>query len=310
MSARASRLWTAAAIALAAAATGCGGGASAEETRAEMRRWTAAVDDVCRATRADIAERGHARDLLELERVAGRASDDVRGAIERIRRVPRPDAARPQVGLFLAELRRAERPLSELTATTADGTLKQIGKLGLRLADATRLVHDRARAAGLRECARAANFDSVLDALTAPVFATQLARFEIWLVRALRPYEAYYPPAAPGFARHLRRLGNILERAEERMDDMYVYRPSRVESDNDLAFALNGYEDVLNTVADALRGGRRVLTPAGVRYFNREVRKRRREVKRAITALRQEIGAQPLAPPGARPQRPPEQTTA
>jgi hypothetical protein len=310
MSARARRLCSAAAIALAAATTGCGGGSSAEETRAEMRRWAAAVDDVCRATRAGIAERGQAQDLLDLRRVAERASADVRGAVERIRRVPRPDPAHPQVGLFLAELRRIEPPLSRLTATTADGSLKQIGKLGLRLADGTRLVHDRARAAGLRECARAAHFDSVHDALTAPVFATQLARFEIWLARALRPFEGYYPPRSPGFAFYLRGVGNVLERAEERMDDMYEFRPSRVESDRDLAFALDAFENVLNAVADELRGGRRVLTRLGVRQFNREVRKRRREVDRAITALRREIGAEPLVAPRAPPRRAPEQTTA
>jgi hypothetical protein len=311
MTARGRRLRTAVAIALmVAAAAGCGG-PSAEERRAELRRWASAVDDICRATREDIAARGHARDLLDLHRVAERASDDVHAAIERIRRVPISEAVRPQVRSFLAELAKIEPRLSEMTGTTADGTLKEIGKLGLRLADATRLFQDRAEAVGLRECAHATHFDAVLDAFTAPVYATQVAQFEIWLARALQRVGDYRPPASPDFARHLRRAGSVLERAEERIDDLYGFRPNRAtEAADDLGFALDAYENLLNVVAESLRGGRRVLTPVGVRRFNRAVAKRRREVIRAITALRSAIGARPLVAPDAQPQREPQESIA
>jgi hypothetical protein len=102
-------------------AAGCGGrGTSPEETRAELRRWSSAVDDICRATRD----------------------------------------GRPRVREFLAALEKVEPRLSQMTRTTAEGSLKPIGKLGLGLADATREFQDRAEAVGLRECAHAASSSS------------------------------------------------------------------------------------------------------------------------------------------------------
>jgi len=312
MTARGRRLGTAAAIALlAAAAAGCGGGASAEETRAELRRWASAVDDVCRTTREHIAARGDAHDVLDLDRVAVGASDDVRAAIERIRDVPLSEEARPRVRTFLAELAKIEPQLSHMTRTTDDGTLKELGKLGLRLADATRLFQDRAEAAGLRECADAKQFDAVLDTFTAPVYATRIAQFEVWLARALEPFLSSPPPASADFARYLRRLSDVIERAEERLDDLYEYRPNRaVDAARDLEFALDAYENFLNDVADVLRGGRRVLTPVGVKRFVRESTKLQREVTRASTTLRSAIGAQPLPVPGAQPPLEPEKDAA
>ena len=301
MTARGRRLGVAGAMALVvAAAAACGGAPSADETRAQLRRWASAVDEVCRTTREGIAARGGARDALDLDWVARRASDDVRAAIERIRRVPISEAARPRVRPFLAELAKIEPRLSEMTGTTADGSLKEIGDLGLRLADATRLVQDRAEAAGLRECADRRQFDAVLDAFTAPVYATQIARFEVWFARALRPLVSSPPPASADFARYLRRVSGVIERAEERVDDLYVYRPNRaVEAADDLGFALDAYENFLDVVADALHGGRRVLTPIGVRRYRRAVAKHQREVRRAIAQLRTAIGAKPLAVPGS-----------
>jgi hypothetical protein len=291
-----------------AAAAGCGGGPSAEETRADLRRWASAVDDVCRTTRERIAGRGGARDARDLDWVAARASDDVRAAIKRIRDVPISKAARPRVRPFLVELARIEPRLTEMTQTTAHGSLKEIGELGRRLADATRLFQDRAEAAGLRECADKRQFDAVLDAFTAPVYATQIGRFSIWLVRALRPFESYHPPTSADFVRELRRLSSVFDRAEDRLDDLYEYRPNRAaKPEEDLGFALEAYEDFLNVVADSLRGGRRVLTPVGAKRFRRAVVKHEREVRRAFDKLRTAIGARPLVLP--RPQPPLELET-
>jgi hypothetical protein len=305
MTAGGRRLRTAGAMALmVAAAAGCGGGPSADEIRAELRRWASAVDDVCRTTRERIAARGDAHDALDLESVARRASEDVRAAIERIRRVPISKEARPRVRPFLDELARIEPRLSEMTRTTADGSLKEIGDLGLRLADATKLFQDRAEAAGLRECADTRQFDAVLNAFTAPVYATQIARFETWFARALRPLVSYEPPTPADFVRNLSRVSGVFDRAEERLDDLYLYRPNRaVEAADDLGFALDAYENFLSVVADSLRGGRRVLTPIGVKRFGRGVAKHQRKVRRTIAKLRTAIGAQPLAVPGAQPPR-------
>jgi len=282
----------AAVIALvAAAAAGCGGGSSADDSR----RWASAVDDVCRETHESLAARGDAQDLRDLHRIAELARDDVRSAIERIRDVPISEQTRARVYTFLGELDRIEPQLSEMTRTTAGGRLKQIGTMGLRLADAAQRFQRRAEAAGLRDCADTRQFDAVLDAFTAPVYATQVARFERWLGDGLARLGSFRPPSAPGFAPHVHRVATLLEDAERRVDDLYAFRPNRaVEAERDLTLALDAYENDLNAFADALRGGRRYLTPVGVKQFNRAVAKRRRAVNRALPALRTAIGVEPL----------------
>jgi hypothetical protein len=312
MTARGRRLRAAGAMALmAAAAASCGGGSSADETRADLRRWASAVDDVCRTTRERIVARGGPHDAIDLDSVALHASDDVRAAIKRIRGVQISEAARPRVRPFLAELANIEPRLTEMTRTTGHGTLKEIGALGLRLADATRLFQDRAEAVGLRECADKRQFDAVLDAFTAPVYATQIARFEVRCFRALRPLLSYQPPSSVEFVRLLRRVGSIFHWAKNRLDDLYRYRPNRaVEAADDLWFALRGYEDLLDVVADSLDGGQRQLTPVGVKHFRRAVAKHNREVRHAIAKLRKAIGAEPLAVPGGPPLRETEEDVA
>ena len=312
MSARGGKLRAAATIALmVAVAAGCGGGPSAEETRAELRRWASAVDHICQTTREDITARGGALDARDLDRIAVRASDDVRAAIDRIRRVPISEEARPRVRPFLAELAKIEPRLGEMTRTTENGSLEEIGGLGLRLADATRLLLNRADAAGLRDCADAKQFDAVLNAFTAPVYATQVARFEIWFARALRPLSGYDTPTSAELVRRLRRVGSVFDRAERRFDDLYVYRPNRaVKAADDFEYALDAYEEFVTAVADALRGGRRVFTAIGARRFRRGVARHQRDVRRTIAELRTAIGAQPLAVPGAPPLLEPEWDSA
>jgi hypothetical protein len=312
MTARGRRLRAAGVVSLVvAAAAGCGGGSTADETRAELQGWASAVDDVCRTTRERIAARGDADNALELESVAAHGSEDVHAAITRIRDVAIPKGAGPRVRDFLAELTKIESRLGEMTRTTADGSLKEIGDLGLLLADRAKRFQDRAEAAGLRECADKRQFDAVLDAFTAPVYATQVARFEVWFADALRPWLSYEPATSVDFVRQLRRVNGIVSRAEDRLDDLYRYRPNRaVEADNRLGSALDSYEELLEVVADSLDGGRRHLTPVGAKRFRRAVARRQREVRGAIAGLRTAIGAEPLAVPGARPLRETEQDTA
>ena len=224
-----------------------------------------------------------------------RASEDVRAALKRIRGVPISEEARKRVRPFLAELAKIEPRLSEMTRTTDDGSLDEIGDLGLRLADATKRFQDRAEAAGLRECADTRQFDAVLDAFTAPVYATQIARLQTRFARALRSSESYDPSMPVDFVRQLRRVGSVFDRAEKRLDDLYVYRPNRaVEAADDLGFALDAYVNLLDVVADSLDGGRRVLTAVGVRRFRHAVVTHQRDVRRAVVKLRTAIGARPL----------------
>ena len=216
--------------------------------------------------------------------------------------MPLSEAARPRVRAFLDELAKIEPLLGTMTRTTADGTPRQIGNLGLRLADATRVFNDRAEAAGLEECAHATHFDAVHDAFTAPVYAAQLARFQIWFARALQRPARSSRPTARGYARDVRRSANLLQRAEDRVDDLYVFRPNRaVDAADELHFALDAFESDLNAVADQLRGGRRVFTPAGAEQFSRSIARRERRLRRAILALWEAIGARP---PGAQRQLP------
>jgi hypothetical protein len=281
----------AAAIALVVlAAAGCGGGSKADEPR----RWASAVDDICRETHESLASRGDAQDLRDLHRIAERASEDVRSAVKRIREVPISEETRRRALFFLGELDRIEPQLSEMTRTTAGGRLEQIGRMGIRLADATQRLQRRAESAGLHVCADTRQFDAVLDAFTAPVYATQVAQFERRLDRGLRRLGDYRAPSSPDFASHVRQVATLLENAERHLDDLGDFLPNRaVEAERDLTFALDAYENDLNAVGDVLRGGR-YLTPVGVRQFNRVVAKRRRAVDRALPALRTAIGVDPL----------------
>ena len=96
------------------------------------------------------------------------------------------------------------------------------------------------------------------------------------------------------FAGHLRRVAAVLEEAERRLDDLYVFRPNRaVEASGDVSFALDMYETYLTDVAESLRGGR-YLTRRGIRQFNRDVRELRRDLDRSLTKLGPAIGAQPF----------------
>ena len=113
------------------------------------------------------------------------------------------------------------------------------------------------------------------------------------------------------FVAHLDRVGSVFERAEKRLGDLYVYRPNRaVEAADDLEFALDAFENFLNVVADPLRGGRRVLSPIGVKRFQREVAKHQRKIRDTFAELRSAIGAPPLVVPRAEPPLKAEQDAA
>jgi hypothetical protein len=303
MTARGRTLRTVGATALmVVAAAGCGGGPKREDPAAELRRWRSAVDDVCRATRERIAARGDARDALDLHTVAIEADKDVRAAFERIRAAPLSAENRRRVQPFLAQLDQIEPRLADMTSTTTDGTLNEIGRLGLRLADTTKRFQERAEAAGLRECADKRQFDAVLDAFTAPVYATRVARIERWMIRALRSVKSYPPSMPVEFVRYLRRVSRVYDRAGKRLDHLYDYKPNRaVEAADDVHFALQDHEELLEDVARSLDGGRRVLTPVGVKRFRRATAKQQRKLKRCIVKLHEAIGADPLVRPGSEP---------
>jgi hypothetical protein len=100
------------------------------------------------------------------------------------------------------------------------------------------------------------------------------------------------------FVLYLRRVSRVYDQAEKRLDDLYEYRPNRaVEEDTAFGFALEGYESFLEDVADSLHGGRRVLTPVGVKQFLRAAAKHRRKLRRTMAKLKDAIGADPLVVP-------------
>ena len=88
------------AILLAAAFAGCGGGASKTadltptERRAELDRWVERADGVCRKSNEAIAGRGWPTNLVELDKLAVRAADDVREASRSIQGLAPPEGSR------------------------------------------------------------------------------------------------------------------------------------------------------------------------------------------------------------------------
>jgi hypothetical protein len=193
---------------------------------------------------------------------------------------------------FLAELDRVEPLLADMTRTVADGEPKQVGRLGNRLADAARSFQDRAGAAGLRACADERQFDAVLDTFVTPVYATQTVQFQLWLSREVGRLPT---PSASDFVRGMRRFAAVLDRAERRMEDMYEFRPKRADdAASELEFALEDYASYLDDTADSL-GTTHILTPAGVKQYERDIDELARELDRAQDAHIRAIGAKPLS---------------
>jgi hypothetical protein len=292
----------------AAVVVGCGGGGggggddkpTAAERAAELKRWAQRADAICEDTEREIALRGGALDVIDLDRVAMRAVQDVEGAIAEIRRLRVSPEARAELRPLLEELDRLEPRLTELTRTTEDGDMDALLRLAIRLETSWRSLSETAGDAGLLECGREEIAVAVSDALVAPVFATKVAAFEAQVERSVRRSLRRRPRTPAQAAAFYRRLGRLMASARERWDALRPPERARDAAEKyDRALAAG--QRYAGEVAARLDDGR--VSLAWARTVQRRFRQLGRAERTAMRRLRRIVESQPLPvrPPARRP---------
>jgi hypothetical protein len=258
----------------------------------------------------DIVARGEPVDAIDIDRVAVRAAADVGAAIDEIRSLRAPQGASERVRPVLLQLGGIERRLEQLTAAGEDGDLARLTDAAEQLRLNGELLHDRASAAGLRECGRTEVTVAVSNALLAPVFATVAAEWNEWFQRALGRFTRRLPATRKEAADYYGRLHEFMGRARKRW---LVLRPPPRAGD-----AKSDYESVLSDVQNLsaeisidLDQGRRI-TPSWARAVQRKYRRLGRRERTAMRRVMRETGARPVQvpEPKRKPSRPGSEQTA
>jgi hypothetical protein len=285
------------AAALLAPVAGCGGddGPSAAERRAAHARWVERADEICRDAEQDIVARGAPIDVLDVDRVAVRATQDVRAAVEEIRSLRTPPGASRRVRPLVDELARLEERLASLTRASADADASALLATAHELRGDAGRLYERAHAAGLRECGRSEMAVAVFDAIVAPVFANEAARFNRWFQTSLRRLGRTLPDTPREAARYYARLAALVGRARDRWKVMNT--PDRVQ-DAALAYdeVLGDVQRLSGEISDELAGGRR-FTLKRAREIERAYMGLDRRERKAMRRVMKVNGARPLALP-------------
>jgi hypothetical protein len=290
------------AVTLLMAVAGCGGddAPSAADRRAAFERWAHRVDAVCVGTEQDIAARGAPIDVLDVDRVAVRAAADVRAAVDDIRALRTPPGAAGRVRPFLVELDRLKRHLAALTEVSGEGDTDGLIQAARVLEGVAERLHERARAAGLRECAAGAATPVVVwDAIVAPVFATEVAGFDRWFQRSVRRLATPLPRTPREAAVFYDRLAVFLGSARRRFRAMLP--PERAA---DAAFDYDGVLRAAQTLSgdiSAELSSGRPATRARARAIQRAFTRLDRRERAAMSRLIRETGARPLRVPPPEP---------
>jgi hypothetical protein len=291
---------------------GCGGDdkPTAAERAAELQRWTQRADAICEDAERRIVTRGGALDVIDLDRVAVRAVQDVRGAVAEIRRLRVSPEVRPRVRPVLAELDRLDPQLAELTRATEDSDMDALLPIASELEQSGRSLSAKARAAGLRECGREEVAVAVSDAIVAPVFATQVEAFETWLEHSVRRAMRRLPRTEAQVAAFYTRVDDLLTRGRKRWDKLRS--PERAQdAADDYDRALGAAQRYAGEIAAEIDGGRQV-TLAWARAIQRRFSRLGRAERKAMRRLRRVVGSQPLPvrPPARKPPAESEETVA
>ena len=209
------------AIVLTAAFAGCGGsgdsGQKADLTptqrRAELDRWVERADGVCRKGNEAIAGRGWPTDLVELDKLAVRAVDDVREASRSIQGLAPPKGSEDRVKPFVASLKSLDGLLDDVTDTTGEYRPRKLNSLAPDLRSGLLEVEQASKDLGLRECAANDEHTWVPDAMRAPVYAQQLAGLDRRVAK--RAKAVAEPVSSPADAsRNLDRLSDVVTMAD------------------------------------------------------------------------------------------------
>jgi hypothetical protein len=285
------------AVALLAPVAGCGDddGPSAAERRAAHARWVERADTICRDVEQDIVARGAPIDVLDVDRVAVRASQDVRAAADEIRSLRTPPGVSRRVRPFVDELGRLEEHLGLLTRASADADMDALADTARALRGDAGRLHDRAGAAGLRDCGRSEMAVVVYDAIVAPVFANHADRFNRWFHTSLRRLSRPLPDTPRETADYYARVEVLVRRARERWTGLLM--PERVrEAARAYDQVLDDVERLSGAIADEVDGGRRYSLKRAREIEREYIRLDRRE-RRAMRRVMKVTGARPLAVP-------------
>ena len=140
------------ALLAALAAAGCGGGESAELTRAEF---TAKAEAICKQLSAELDEvAGEPTSLEELAPVLDQGLGVLEQGIDDLRDLNAPSAMDDEVGYWIGRLELSAKLLAQARDAARDGDQAKVG-VALQAGDeANTQANDEARRLGLQECAK------------------------------------------------------------------------------------------------------------------------------------------------------------
>jgi hypothetical protein len=261
--------------AVAAAALGGCGGPSEQEA---LGRWQSHADAICRQVEARVTERGRPTGVRDLDRLAVRAVQDVRGAMREIAAMPPPAGSEARVRPFVDAVRALAPRLEGLVAAgeLADPTRMLVAVDNLQR-PATELER-HARRAGLRVCAGKGFADRVTDALVTPLFVDTVTETETGLVRNLRRANRLPRRSRFELAEYFRALESSLHVAKLGFGNTYP-PVAAAEPLDDYAVLLAGGEELAFDVSSQINGGRPIT-----RAWARQVIKRFRVLERRRSA--------------------------
>lgn len=291
-----------AAVLLVVALAGCGGGGgdkdpaqSAADRRAELDRWVSRADGVCRKSNEAIAERGWPRTLVELDKAAARAVEDVRAASRAIQGLAPPKGSEERVKPFVASVRELDGLLDRVTETTDAYKPKRLNDLAVDLQTGLQEVEDTSKELGLRECAANDEHTWVPDAMRAPVYAQQLADVDRKLGK--RAKAAAEPVTTPADAAgNLDRLSDIVFSAERLLREL---KPPQwaVEQAGRYSMTLRDLTGVLDEGARVFDSD---ITFAEYRRYGAKLNRVLRVERRRYRQLYKAVGAIPTLRGGKR----------
>jgi hypothetical protein len=282
-------------VVLLAGVAGCGGTSQAERHAAWVK-WTRAADAVCRDTAATLRRRGGAAGYRGIAGMAAKARVDLRAAAARLRRIPRPDGVAERARPFLASLGRIDPALGKVIAVARTTHADDEIKAAETLREQAYQFEFQSRKAGLRVCGAGTQRDDAVDALTAPAFATIVARFHVLLFKAIVRIDRKSGETPGAAVRSLDRMGITVD------DAVALY--GRYRAPERVTFAAQQYCNALSRFSNALYFYSRALRarPIAIAAVQRRAQRLKvvgRLADRRFTSLERKLSEVAPPTPGA-----------
>jgi hypothetical protein len=244
-----------------------------------------------------VAERGRPTGVRDLDRLATRAVQDVRGAMREIAAMPPPAGSEARVRPFVDAVRALAPRLDGLVSAgeLADPTRMLVAVDNLQR-PATELER-HARRAGLRVCARKGFADRVTDALATPLFVATVTETERGLVRNLRGVNRLPRRSRFDLAEYFSAIGSSLHVAKLGFGNTYP-PVAAAEPLDDYAVLLARGEKLAYDVSGQIHAGR-PITRAWARQVIQRFRALARRRTAAFARIFDALGTTPPSTPGS-----------